>query len=201
MITPVVRIFQNDIIPAVKADVLATIQANQLAAENARRAADDKPALTESRIKTINYLPAYIQEVMLTIEQNEQSDNYADKNYPLVMLVEDQEVHGSNGYAGDWSGTIAICWPTEKDYKWDDRYTMSFEPVLYPIYESLIEQIWRHPMFVIPGGWEGVKFLKADKPYWGAGAFKDGEGNVFKDPVDTLLISNLKFSLNNKSTN
>lgn len=201
MITPVVRIFQNDIMPAVRANVLATIQANQLVTVNARFAAEGGAPISASSIETINFQPAYILEVIQTLGENNKTDGYSGKNYPLVMMVEEQEMHGLNGYAGDWAGTIAICWPTEKNYKWDDRYTMSFEPVLYPIYEELIEQISRHQMLVIAGGWEGVRHIKSDKPYWGAGAFRDGEGNVFTDPVDTILISNLKFSLNNKTQN
>jgi len=190
---PVVRIFQ-EIVANVKAEILSTIQANDIAVRNALKPEGD-PEITASTITDINYQPAYLREVIETVKQMDGSEDGFSKIYPMVILIQQPEEHGQGNYRGKINVQIAICMKTEPGYKWDERYKRTFEPILYPIYESLRRKIAESFYFVIENGDKGIRHTKEDKPYWGVGGFQDAEGNILATPVDTILINNLSITL------
>ena len=201
MIKPVVRIFQ-EMITDMERDLLATLQANNLQVLNDLASAAQQPAVTEPEIKAINYQPTYLKEVIETesqIQRDPNPDNQS-KAYPLIMLLQGPEEHGTDGWYGTTSLQIALCMFTQETYKWDERYTVNFEPILYPMYEYVIEWISNSAYFVQIGDDGGVKHLKEDKPFWGKDGLTDAAGNKFTTPVDVILISNLRLKLNNKTT-
>ena len=190
---PVVRMLE-EIVAEVKADVLTKIKANNLASKQQLY-----PNMTVSEISEINYQPAYVKEVVETLTEMKSSPAQSGKQFPLIMLIQLPEEHGTNSLGGIANLQIAICMDTEENWKWDDRYKYNFEPILYIIYDSLIEKIAESAYFAVEGGVAGVRHLKEDKPYWGAGAFRDGSGNKFADAVDAILINNLSLTIQNQN--
>lgn len=111
------------------------------------------------------------------------------QRYPLLWLVMDfEEHHGkySAVYAeGDFQ--IIIAMDTTADRTMQQRRDEVFLPILYPIYEALVQVILDTPKIVTIG--TDLKHTKTDRPYWGGqDGYGNGEVNLFNDHIDAIQI-------------
>ena len=69
----------------------------------------------------------------------------AVSNYPLVALFQDfpEDAGKKWGYTYVTIPRITIATITNSDASIDERYNLTFKPILYPIYEELIRQLSR----------------------------------------------------------
>lgn len=185
--TPLVRLFAN-IVTAVSAKVLSTIQAAELAQYRAAFA-----DATESNIVQINYQFGHFKEIIETMKEYELDPAHQMKKYPMIALLMDfPESRGNNGgYFSEVTLQIIIAYVTEPGLKAAERYTKNFEPILLPIYYELLNQIDQSGYFVSLGV-DNIRHTKIDHPYYGKGGLSDTSGNVFADTIDAIEIQNLQ---------
>lgn len=109
--------------------------------------------------------------------------------YPLLWLVMDfEEQHGKyNGIYAESDFQIIIAMDTTVNRTMKERRDEVFLPILYPIYDALIETILDTPKIVTLGN--DLKHSKTDRPYWGGqDNYGNGESNLFNDHIDAVQL-------------
>lgn len=176
----VVDIFR-DIVANVSAKLLTQLQAH------------------DPKIEAVNYLHGHPIEIIETLGQKDKSATLRFQKYPLVALFQDfSEDHGTIGLDSTVSLNIIIARATKPAYKADERYTENFKPVLYPIYQELLQQIVYSKAFLKYGA-TTLPHTKIDRLYWGREGLYKNDGNVFNDFLDCIEIKNLQLKLNLKN--
>lgn len=93
----------------------------------------------------VHYSYGHIREVASTLAQYSQTIEYANQKYPRVILILDYPEDRTNvGYVGVRLQLLIVT-NSDPTYKADKRYNLNFAPILYPIYNKLIEAIKSSP--------------------------------------------------------
>lgn len=167
----------GDIVASVEADILTSLQA------------------VDPNIAALHYEHGHYTEINATLNGYENSENFFNKKYPLVALFEDIPETVDRFKVHSAILTVIICYSSTVADRSEDRYQKVINPILEPIYESLVEKINRYPGFM------GYGFLhrKIIRPYWGVQGKYGNRGNVFSDCLDAIEINDLK--INYEQTN
>ena len=178
----------GEVVTAAKAEVLATLQANEA------------EALGRTTIETVNYQKGHKIELIQTLIEMDRANSFQTKKYPLVYLVQDF-VEKRGRKAGEYAElnlNIILAHHTESTRKVDDRYTKVFKPVLYPLYYALLRQIALHPL-IFQSNEDDIQHDKIDRLFWGTQAAGGNDRNKLTDFVDAIEITNmnLKFYFKN----
>jgi len=116
-----------------------------------------------------------------------EKDSYSQEKYPAIYLLqpfsENTDVQNI-GILYEAEIQIYIVNHTEPNYSISDRYDEVFKPILYPIYEVLINELRNYRGFQFP--LSNIKHTKQDLPHWG-----DGNANFANDYIDAIHITNL----------
>lgn len=176
---PIVYVFE-ELVQNVSNDILSKLQ------------------IAQPKIRAINYQYGHPIEIIETLAQYDKSTSKKFEKYPLVMLVQDfAEDRGKVGeYYGETNLRIVIAHHTKKDYKAEERYEKTFVPILYPIYESLMEEIYNSRYFLVQSLTE-VVHTKKDRLYWGRESLNGTDANSFCDYLDAIEIMNLRIKVDN----
>lgn len=147
----------------------------------------------DSLITGVHYEHGHPLEIVETLTQKDKSNTHRFKKYPLVALLQDFPEHNNrNGFDEiEPVFRVLIIRATKPTFKAAERYDYNFVPVLYPIYEELLKQIDKSPVFLTYGV-TTISHTKIDHPYWGRDGLWGKEGNIFNDWVDCVEIQNLK---------
>lgn len=143
----------------------------------------------------VNYLYGVPLEISNVLTDWTKSETFEPKKYPLIALFQPfEEVNGREaGLAGIDRVRIIIAGLSNADWLTPERYTNNFKPILYPIYDELIEQIYFEPR--ISSLMRKAEHTKIDWPFW-----DDGKGkNPFSDKLDIIEIKNLKLNVRSKN--
>lgn len=140
--------------------------------------------------------PYYIheKEVKLAnvLTEKTKQETYRWQKYPLITLIHPYtDKRDSNLYGYITSPLVHIITNTNSNDWSDDRYNTNFEPVLFPLYKSFIEQLAAHNK--ISGNRpQHIEHEKTDLLYI--------DGNPFPDKMDgiTIKLNDLKILTNNK---
>lgn len=164
--------------------LLQTIQDNETAALG-----------SASLIQQIRYSKSSFDELIETLAQADQSDTERYKKYPLVHLVRDfsEERGQMMGVYATVSLTIFIIHQSMCAYKVEDRETLVFKPVLYPIYYEFLNQL-KKSSWVMNGGVDTFRHTKIDHVFWGDRQL-EGSKNILNDYVDAIEIRNLQLQI------
>jgi hypothetical protein len=131
-----------------------------------------------------------------TLKQKDKSQTYRFQKYPLIALFQDfAEVKGPIGFEREVNLHLIIAKGTKSEYKAKDRYEHNFKPFLYPVYESLLEEINREKRFQTYGS-NRIEHTKWDRLFWGRNGLFGNQSNVFNDFLDVIEIKNLKLKIN-----
>lgn len=119
------------------------------------------------------------------------------KKYPLVWLVMDmkENIAPRLGVYADVDVHIIIANDTDATYTMDQRVNNVFLPVLYPIYQELLNQIMDCPFLFnsLPGAMPHEKY---DRYYWGGQDSQgNGQANLFNDCIDAIQIKKITLSV------
>lgn len=145
-------------------------------------------------IAGVNYMYGPPKQIIDTL-QTWNGTSKAGLRYPLVALFQPFAEDKGKTPGLDAVDNIRIIIARQSDPKWltDYRYQVNFTPVLYPIYDELIRQLYFDPR--ISTLQNKIVHTKTDWPF-----FDDGKDtNPFGDWVDVIEIKNMK--LNVRSTN
>jgi len=174
---PIVDVFA-EIVADVESELLSTLQAFQ------------------PKIRAINYQHGHPREIIETLVQYDEHPEKRFEKYPLVMLIQDfpETMGKSGGYYSEVSLRLVIAHTTKPDYKADQRYTNTFNPILYKIYGELITQLTESRYFVIPDE-TLIEHTKKDRLYWGRESLNGDSSSETCDYVDAIEITNLKLTV------
>lgn len=143
------------------------------------------------------YMYGHPLEVINTLSEKDRNDEWKFKKYPIIALFQDftetlGEHQATQSAVEDLN--IVIATNTSQTYTSEQRYTNTFKPVLYPLYNLLIKHIENIKWFrnIDPGL---VPHQKIDRLFWGRSGLYGNEGNVFNDHIDAIEIRNLSLEL------
>lgn len=124
-----------------------------------------------------NYLHGTPRELENRLTRMAKSPTSKDKQFPLVCLVHNfTEKFNDTSVYNETELYLWIMYPSLKNQTdYEVKYTDTFEPILYPIWQYIIEWVRRSGYFYIDMS-EGVNHEKTDRPNWGA--YVAGIGNT-----------------------
>ena len=144
--------------------------------------------------RPINYLYGYASELSETLQQWTEVPTHFDKKYPLVWLSQPFSI--VQGKQVSIFGEIEelrlfIVTNSNKEYKAEQRMTINYKPVLYPIMQELQAQIVLSKALQVYNSTLNVKQM--DRYYWGV-----HQQTVLNDVVDIieLKITGIKIQNN-----
>lgn len=107
------------------------------------------------------------------------------KRFPAIFLFQDfaEDRQTDHSYLIP-SCTVIIAASTKPYYTEAERYSNNFVPVLYPLYDLLIEAIKTSSIL----DWHPEEVRKYDRVYWGKSGLYGNEGNIFNDYIDAIEI-------------
>ena len=153
----------------------------------------------DPKITGVHYMHGHPLEIIETLKQLGDTQTYRFDRYPLIALFQDfpERVTDATGLQSEVTLHLIIARATMPDYKAEKRYEYNFNPVLYPVYESLLLHIHRSKAFTTKGP-NLVEHTKWDRLYWGRSGLYGNEGNIFNDWIDCIEIKDLKLKVNTK---
>jgi hypothetical protein len=125
-------------------------------------------------------------EIIQLLQEKDESDEYKWKKYPLIVLFTNfTEKRGrAKSLQFEVSPKVAIITESDQDFRTGDRYTNSVKPVLYPIYELLLEEIANNPNFLQ----SQKRNIIHDITIWDGNPTSQSAGLSYSDYVDGIDI-------------
>jgi hypothetical protein len=143
-------------------------------------------------LSVLNYQYGYVTELNETLNEYSKTPAFKALKFPLVWLAQPFTItHGDYNCFGKAKVDVFIFNRTDANLKAADRMTNNFKPVIYPIYEQLIEQISEHAAFMEQDN-EAIKHETTDRYFW------DGINPTITDVVDWMYIKGLEITIRNK---
>lgn len=162
----------------------------------AKVSANLTPQLTayDSTIIGVNYLYGPPKQIIKTL-QGWNGTTLANAKYPIVALFQPFEENKGAETGLDAIENVRIIIGRQSDPSWltDYRYQVNFIPVLYAIYDELMNQLYFDPRVSSVRG--QIKHTKTDWPFWDNGQ----DNNPFGDWLDVIEIKNLKLNIRSKN--
>jgi hypothetical protein len=122
------------------------------------------------------------------------------QKYPLIWLVMDFEQQTTTDASVDWlipNLQMIIATSTKKESTTPERMSQTFDPLLIPVYELLLQAFRRSTTFftLVPDDPQHSMWLR---PYWDGADNSGNGGNLFDDFIDAiqLKIKNLVIKSN-----
>lgn len=145
----------------------------------------------------VYYMYGHVSEIVDRLKSMNASPDHKDKKYPLIALFQDFKVVRGEKLSmyGSASLNIIIATLTQPQYLAEQRYTLNFKPVLYPIYNELLNQLSLHAQFYFK---HPIQHTEIDRLYWGKEGLYGNNGNIFNDYIDAIEIQNLQVEIKNK---
>lgn len=148
---------------------------------------------------SVNYQYGYISELNQTlIQQGRDESKYLIK-FPCIYIAQPFVINvpGSDETLGTYYGNVEklrifIMTSTNSERKAATRMSEVFKPILYPIKDELLNQIFRHNSFIsdkIPA------HKQIDWYWWG-----NEQQTYLSDKVDCIELSNIEFKIKNSCT-
>lgn len=148
----------------------------------------------DTAITGVHFEFGTVLEIIETLTQKTESNEWRFKKYPLVCLFVDiKEPIGEVGYYADLKLNLAIVYGTDATFKAKQRLERNFKPIIMPIYHALLEEIsLRGESFIGVSGPERIKHTAVRHYYWGRNTIAGNDANKLGDFVDGLGIDNLE---------
>ena len=151
--------------------------------------------VTRAGISALHYEHGHPLEIIKTLQAMTADPASQAGKFPLLALFQDyEEKRGTKMGMYDVSLHLIIATLTDPNYMAADRMTSTFIPVLYPIYDGLMDAIARSGYFRQTTK-DLISHSKTDRMYWGKSGLYGNEGNVFNDYIDAIEIQNLQLTI------
>lgn len=125
----------------------------------------------------------------------------ATKRFPLVALFEDYRVRkGKVGVTGITNLKMIILYPSKPDITREQRQERVFDPILEPIYYSILKWLKLSGKFMVYDETK-IQHDMIKRPHWGDPGLYQNNAYLLNDVLDGLELSNLELTtfLNNCS--
>ena len=146
--------------------------------------------------KHLNYQHGSTDQMLEQLALQSQSPTMKNERFPMIALFQPfKEKMGGDYYATVKFPKIVIAVNTNATDNTDKRYAKTFVPVLYPIYEELLNQIRLCPNVVVQNQ-DYIPHIKMDNP---GSPPPEQKSKQFNEYVDAIEIYDLEliFSVNN----
>jgi hypothetical protein len=112
--------------------------------------------------------------------------------YPLICWFEDSPIqHGAEGLDGVAIPQMIILSPSPGDRTREQRETLVFRPILYPIYWEFLRQLKLSGKFQIYDETK-IKHVQINRPHWGNPSLYKNEGYLFNQALDGIELQKLE---------
>lgn len=144
----------------------------------------------DSTIQAVNYLYGHGAEILATLKERDESISLSEYKYPLVALIQDfpERRNPQPGIYCTAEFSLIFAYHTLPELKTEDRYKVSFKPILYPIYMEFMRQLKLSGLAMLPYG--DMPHEKIDHPYFGR-----QNKNAGYDFMDAIEVANLELKL------
>lgn len=145
----------------------------------------------------VNYLfgdAEYIKDML-----DDYSKDAGKEKFPLIALFTPvQEQRGIPGFASKVKLNLLIACSTTKDYSNEEREDLSFERILRPIYNRLMDVIGDDPRIEVNYDGSIPHEYSENYSYGRYGAYT-GNGEEVSEPIDAINIRSLEIKVKNSS--
>lgn len=152
-------------------------------------------------IEGVQFMYGHYNDIRERLTTLNKTETNATKRFPLVALFEDYRVKkGRVGLTGIGNLKMIILYKTKKDYTREQRETITFQPVLFPIYYSILKWLKLSGKFMI---YDETK-IPHDmilRPHWGDPGLYENNAYLLNEVLDGIELNNLELTtfLNNCS--
>lgn len=142
----------------------------------------------------INYQYGYVTELVTKLQQFSLAPKTYNLAFPLIWVKQPFTIKRNVSNSGRIFGRVTdleiyIIQQSEKTITAEERMLKTFKPVIYPIYEGLLNEIDLHVGLGTMGKNSIVHDI-TDFYWWG-----ENQQAVLNDVVDCLRISNMTFDI------
>lgn len=109
----------------------------------------------------------------------------------ILLLLDIQEIVGKSLI--DVSCDIIIGSVTNRSYSTDERYLNNFSPVLYPIYEAVMERLTNGSKTILQSSY--IEHEKWDRVLWGKQGLYGVDANIFDDYIDAIEVNKINLKI------
>jgi len=139
---------------------------------------------------SVYYMYGHPKEVNQRLQEMTDSPTEGNKKFPLIWLFTDIMIERNLvGLYGQTKLRFLIANYTEGHYRADQRTSLNFIPVLHPIKEEFINQLFLHKQFTNENE---VEFAETDMYYYGS---QLNDKNVLNDRIDAIELRNVKLTI------
>lgn len=143
----------------------------------------------------LNYHYGHLMELRNRFRGITENPTYKFEQFPAIILVQDiQEKLMDIDYRRDATLRLFILTDSKQEYSSVDRYTYTFEPILYPLEALFIKHLkLSNYIQAFDNG-----YTRYDRLYWGRVENAEGTAtNIFNDFIDAIEIENLVIQTSN----
>lgn len=134
------------------------------------------------------YMYGHPKEIAARLQELTNGITTGEKKYPLIALFTDIPIEkGTTNKEGIAKLNLIIATLTEPELTAPERQERNFVPVLYPIYQELLEQLCLHPQFFFKD--REVTHTKIDRFFWGTA------DQGFNDYIDAIELKDVRVEI------
>ena len=170
------EVIRDEVVSNVSDELLATLQ------------------LIDPLIEGVHFMYGHYNDIRERLTTMNKTETYATRRFPLIALFEDYRVRvGKTGLTGIGNLKIIILYPTKKDYTREQRESITFQPVLIPIYNSFLKWLKLCGKFMIYDETK-IQHDMIKRPHWGDPGLYENNGYLLNDILDGIELSNLELT-------
>lgn len=169
-------------IKKVFADIVSEVSASVLPALQA----------VDPLITGVHYEYGHYTDIQERLISYSKTSSKKQERYPLIAVFEDDKVtHTREGIYGVAGMKVLILALSNPNYTRVQRDEKTFEPILFPIYETLLDKIWQSGHFMVYSP-DQIKHVQINRPHWGDPGLYKNESYLFGDVLDGIELNNLE---------
>ena len=140
------------------------------------------------------YMAGHPMEIAARLLEKDQDSVYKYQKYPLVVLKMDIPEPYREGGFYEYDLNVAFIAFTEKNWNYEERLEKVIKPVLAPMYERFLAELWNIGGFVWDGDARRPPHVPIIRPFWGTenSTRMGNEKSIINDPLDAIEIKSLK---------
>ncbi len=142
------------------------------------------------------FIPGSITHIVTRLQEMSADPTVTDQRFPLIGFVHDFKTsYKQNNSIPEITVRLFIANLTAPDRRTEDRMTVNFIPILYPLFAELDAQIKASNYFIKDYG-NRLEMDVFDRMHWGREGIYGPERYELNEFIDGMEILNLKLRLN-----
>lgn len=143
-----------------------------------------------------SFIPGTLLHIVARLEEMSSDPGVKDNRFPLIGFVHDfKTTYLKNNAIPEITVRIFIANLTAQDRRTEDRMTVNFIPILYPLLAEFISQIKASNYFMKDYGSE-IEMEIFDRMHWGKEGIYGPEKYEINEFIDGIEIQNMRLRLN-----